>query len=44
MTDLVLPSVVAVVVAVLGLPVARWLERTTYRKPDEVDEPSPGRR
>ena len=44
MTDLVLPVAVAVVVAVLGIPVARWLQQTTYRKPDEVDVPSPGRR
>lgn len=44
MSELVLPGVVAVLVAVLGIPVARWLEATTYRKPDEVDEPYPGRR
>ena len=44
MTDLVLPSLVAVVVGVLGVPVARWLQDTTYRKPDELDMPSPGRR
>ncbi|WP_010148609.1 A24 family peptidase [Serinicoccus profundi] len=43
-SDLVLPAVVAVVVALLGVPVARWLEQTTYRKPDEVDVPYPGRR
>lgn len=39
-----LPITVGVVVTLLGIPVARWLEATTYRKPDEVDEPSPGRR
>lgn len=44
MNDLILPSAVAVVAAVLGVPVARWLEDTTYRKPDELDEPTPGRR
>lgn len=44
MNDLVLPLGVGVVVTLLGIPVARWLEATTYRKPDEVDEPSPGRR
>lgn len=44
MTDLILPVVVGLVVALLGIPVARWLEDTTYRKPDEVDEPSPGSR
>lgn len=44
MNDLVLPLVAGVVLTVLGVPVARWLEQTTYRKPDELDEPSPGRR
>lgn len=44
MSDLVLPLVAAGILVVLGVPVARWLEETTYRKPDEVDEPSPGRR
>lgn len=44
MTDVWVPVAVAVVTALLGIPVARWLEETTYRKPDEVDEPSPGRR
>lgn len=44
MNDLVLPLVAGVVLTVLGVPVARWLEQTTYRKPDEVDEPYPGRR
>lgn len=44
MSDLWLPVLTGVVVALLGIPVARWLEDTTYRKPDEVDEPSPGRR
>ena len=44
MNDLLLPVITCVVVALLGIPVARWLEDTTYRKPDEVDEPSPGRR
>lgn len=38
------PLTVALVVALLGLPVQRWLAETTYRKPDEVDEPAPGRR
>lgn len=38
------PILVGCVVAVMGIPVARWLALTTYRKPDEVDEPSPGRR
>lgn len=28
----------------VGVPVARWLRRVTYRKPDEVDLPLPGRR
>lgn len=41
---LLLPVLVGVVVTLLGIPVARWLEATTYRKPDEMDEPSPGRR
>ncbi|QFG68792.1 prepilin peptidase [Ornithinimicrobium pratense] len=44
MSDLILPLVTGVVGTVLGIPVARWLEQTTYRKPDELDEPSPGRR
>ncbi len=33
-----------VTAAVAGLPVARWLRGTTYRKPDEEDLPSPGSR
>lgn len=44
MSDLVLPLVAGVVGTVLGIPVARWLRQTTYRKPDELDEPPPGRR
>lgn len=44
MNDLVLPLAAGLVIAALGIPVARWLEQTTYRKPDEVDEPYPGRR
>lgn len=40
----VVTAVVALGVALLGLPVQRWLAETTYRKPDEVDEPAPGRR
>lgn len=42
--ELWVPAVVGAVVALLGLPVARWLEEATYRKPDEWDEPVPGRR
>ena len=38
------PLAVAVVVGVLGIPVQRWLAETTYRKPDELDVPPPGRR
>lgn len=39
------PALLAGLVAtVAGIPVARWLRATTYRKPDEVDEPSPGGR
>jgi leader peptidase (prepilin peptidase)/N-methyltransferase len=38
------PVIVGLVTALLGIPVARWLEQTTYRKPDEVEEPYPGRR
>lgn len=38
------PATVGVVSALLGIPVARWLREVTYRKPDEVDEPVPGRR
>lgn len=38
------PATVGVVSALLGIPVARWLRQVTYRKPDEVDEPVPGRR
>lgn len=44
MSYLLLPVLAGLVAALLGLPVARWLSATTYRKPDEVDEPSPGRR
>lgn len=47
MTDhlqLWVPAAVGLLVALLGLPVQRWLAETTYRKPDEVDEPAPGRR
>ena len=41
----VIVSVLAgVAVALLAIPVGRWLERTTYRKPDEEDLPSPGSR
>src|SRR5699024_7119221 len=29
---------------VLGVPVARWLRRVTYRKPDEEELPIPGSR
>ncbi len=42
--DVWVPLAVGVVVAVLGIPVGRWLEATTYRKPDEDDVPHPGRR
>lgn len=44
MSDIVVPVIAGVLAALAGIPVARWLEQTTYRKPDEVDEPSPGRR
>lgn len=44
MNDLVVAAVVGVAAAVLGIPVGRWLEATTYRKPDEDDVPHPGRR
>jgi leader peptidase (prepilin peptidase)/N-methyltransferase len=43
-SDLILPLVVGLALTVLGIPVVRWLGRTTYRRPDEVDEPSPGLR
>lgn len=42
--EVVVPVLVAVVGGLLGIPVARWLAEVTYRKPDEVDEPLPGRR
>lgn len=42
--DVVVSVVVGLVAAVLGIPVGRWLEATTYRKPDEDDVPHPGRR
>lgn len=44
MNDLAVSVGVGVVAAVLGIPVGRWLEATTYRKPDEDDVPHPGRR
>lgn len=44
MTDVWVPLVVGAVTALLGIPVGRWLEATTYRKPDEDDVPHPGRR
>lgn len=44
MSEVYLPVLAGLVAALLGIPVARWLQATTYRKPDEVDEPSPGRR
>lgn len=44
MTGLVVAGAVGVAAAVLGIPVGRWLEATTYRKPDEDDVPHPGRR
>jgi leader peptidase (prepilin peptidase)/N-methyltransferase len=44
MTQVWVPLVVAVVAGVLGIPVARWLEATTYRKPDEEEVDSPGNR
>ncbi|MFK5635319.1 prepilin peptidase [Ornithinimicrobium sp. LYQ103] len=44
MTQVWVPLVVSVVAGVLGIPVARWLEATTYRKPDEEEVPSPGSR
>ncbi|TQM97036.1 leader peptidase (prepilin peptidase)/N-methyltransferase [Ornithinimicrobium humiphilum] len=39
-----MPVAVGAVATVLGIPVGRWLEATTYRKPDEDDVPHPGRR
>lgn len=42
--ELWVPALVALLVALLGVPVARWLEEATYRKPDEWDEPVPPRR
>ncbi|MFX0538791.1 prepilin peptidase [Ornithinimicrobium sp. Y1847] len=39
-----IPVVAGVIVAIAGIPVARWLEEATYRKPDEVDDPVPARR
>lgn len=44
MNDLAVAVGVGAVAAVLGIPVGRWLEATTYRKPDEDDVPHPGRR
>ncbi|MGC5585798.1 prepilin peptidase [Ornithinimicrobium sp. W1665] len=44
MSEQVALGLVALVVGVLGIPVARWLEATTYRKPDEADVPYPGNR
>ncbi|GGK74149.1 A24 family peptidase [Ornithinimicrobium pekingense] len=44
MTQVWVPVLLGVLVAVLGIPVGRWLEATTYRKPDEDDVPHPGRR
>ena len=44
MNEIIVPVVAGVLATLAGIPVARWLEETTYRKPDEVDEPSPGRR
>lgn len=44
MTELWVVLAVAVTVAILGIPVGRWLEATTYRKPDEDEVPHPGRR
>jgi leader peptidase (prepilin peptidase) / N-methyltransferase len=38
------PALVGVLVTLLGVPVARWLQATTYRKPDEDEVPSPGSR
>lgn len=38
------PWLVGIVVAGLGIPVARWLARATYRKPDEWEDPLPGNR
>ena len=44
MSETFIPVIAGVLAALAGIPVARWLEQTTYRKPDEIDEPSPGRR
>lgn len=44
MNEVVVPVVAGVLALLAGIPVARWLEQTTYRKPDEVEEPYPGRR
>ena len=44
MTEVWVPVAAGVVAAVMGIPVGRWLEATTYRKPDEDDVPHPGRR
>lgn len=44
MIEQIAPWVVAVVALAGGFPVAAWLRQTTYRKPDEVDLPSPGQR
>lgn len=44
MTELWVPLAVGAVAALLGIPVARWLAEATYRKPDEIQDPLPGRR
>lgn len=44
MNDLVPALVAGLALGVLGVPVARWLGRTAYRRPDETDAPAPGRR
>lgn len=44
MAEQVALGLVALVVGLLGIPVARWLEATTYRKPDEAEVPYPGNR
>lgn len=44
MTVEVLPWLLGVMGALVGVPVARWLRWVTYRKPDEVELPLPGSR
>lgn len=44
MSSALLPVLVGLVAAVAGVPVARWLRRVGYRKPDEEELPHPGSR